>query len=77
MNPTSPNSPRFIWVFTEKFEKYENRNIQKMWTNVLKHIEKGVTKLMYWSFFNFSRKTRENLRLFMLVGFRKGRTFFF
>ena len=48
MNPTSHNSSRFICVFTEKIEKYETRNIKKLWTNVLKHIQKGSKMLVYW-----------------------------
>ena len=82
MNPTRINSPWFIYVFTEKFEKYENRNIEKLWTNVLKHIEKGaknacVMENLHSNFLHFSKKTHENLRLFGLVGFRKAKTSFF
>jgi hypothetical protein len=45
MNPTSPNTFRFICVFTDKFEKYETRNIEKLWTNVLKHTKRGEKSL--------------------------------
>jgi hypothetical protein len=45
LNPTSSNSSRFSCVFTEKFENYETRNIEKYWINILKHIQKWAKKI--------------------------------
>ena len=82
LNPTSPNTPRFLLVFTEKFEEYETRNIEKLWTNVLKHIQKRaknacVLKNLHSNFLHFSVKIQGNLTLFELVGFRKAKALFF
>ena len=71
-----------ISAFTEKFEKYKTRNIEKLWTNVLKHIQKGsknacVLKNLHSNFLHFSVKMQGNLRLFELVGFRKAKALFF
>ena len=82
MNPKSLNSPRFICIFTEKFEKYATQSIQKLWTNVRKHIQNGaknasVLKNLHSNFLHFSVKMQNNLILFRLVGFRKAQTLFF